>query len=91
VAITKSDLSGDAAFLFSYDSCRALCEIYSGKEGVAHALIVKLDAAEAAEKRGDLRAKAGELEAFQNQVRAQTDKALSIKQALVLSTLVRTL
>jgi prepilin-type N-terminal cleavage/methylation domain-containing protein len=91
VAITKSDLAGDPAFLFSYDSLRALTEFYSTKQGVAHALIVKLDAAEAAEKRGDLSAKAGALGAFENQVSAQSGKALTVKQALVLSTLARTL
>src|SRR5262249_7212063 len=91
VSITKSDLAGDAGLIFSYDALRALAEFYSTKHGVGHALTVKLDAAEAAEKRGDLEAKAGALAAFRNQVRAQTGKALSVKQALVLVTLSRTL
>jgi len=68
VAITKSDLAGDAGFLFSYDGLRALTQFYNTKPGVGHALAVKLDAAEAAEKRGDLEAKAGALGAFENQV-----------------------
>jgi prepilin-type N-terminal cleavage/methylation domain-containing protein len=91
IAITKNDLAGDPGLLFSYDGLRTLTEFYSTKEGVGHALIVKLDAAEAAEKRGDQDAKAGALGAFANQVRAQTGKALTLKQAVVLSTLAGTL
>ena len=91
IAITKDDLVGDPDLLFSYDGMRTLTEFYSTKEGVAHGLIAKLDAAEAAEKRGDLESKAGALGAFANQVRAQTGKALTLKQAIVLSTLVGTL
>jgi prepilin-type N-terminal cleavage/methylation domain-containing protein len=91
IALTKTDLAGDPTFLFSYDSLRALCEFYSTKEGLAHALAAKLDAAEAAERRGDIEAKQGALGAFANQVRAQTGKALTFNQAIVLLTLARTL
>ena len=91
IEVRRGDLAGDPAFLFSYESLRILTGFYSNKRGVAHALIAKLDAAEAAEARGDLRAKAGELKAFANQVSAQTGKALTPDQAEVLLTLVRTL
>ncbi len=91
IAVTKNDLAGDPAFLFSYDSLRTLGEFYSTKEGIAHALGAKLDAAEAAEKRGDIEAKEGALRAFANQVQAQTGKALTLHQAIVLLTLARTL
>ena len=91
IAVTKNDLAGDPGLLFSYDGLRTLTEFYSTREGVSHGLIAKLDAAEAAEKRGDLDAKAGALGAFVNQVRAQTGKAITLNQALVLSTLARTL
>jgi len=91
IALTESDLTGDPTFLFSYDALRALSEFYSTKHGVAHALAAKLDAAQAAETRGDLAGKAGALGAFQNQVRAQTGKTLTPNQSLVLLTLVRTL
>jgi prepilin-type N-terminal cleavage/methylation domain-containing protein len=91
IAVTKNDLAGDPAFLFFYDSLRALCEFYSTKEGIAHALSAKLDAAEAAERRGEIEAKEGALGAFANQVRAQTGKALTPNQAVVLLTLARTL
>ncbi|HMG32597.1 MAG TPA: hypothetical protein VKM94_01565 [Blastocatellia bacterium] len=68
-----------------------LSQFYSAKKGIAHGLVAKLDAAEAAEKRGDLSTKAEALEAFANEVRAQTWKALTPNQALVLVTLSRTL
>jgi hypothetical protein len=91
IQISRSDLSGDPAFLFSYESLRILAAFYVKNHGIAHALIVKLDAAEAAEARGDLHAKAGELKAFANLVRAQTDKALPAVQAQALVTLALTL
>jgi prepilin-type N-terminal cleavage/methylation domain-containing protein len=91
IALKRSDLSGDPAFLFSYDSLRILSAFYVKNHGIAHALIVKLDAAEAAEARGDLNAKSGALRAFSNQVRAQSDKALPAVQAQALVTLAQTL
>ncbi len=91
IELRRGDLSGDPAFLFSYDSLRILAAFYVKNHGIAHALIVKLDAAEAAEARGDLHAKAGELKAFANLVRAQSGKALPAVQAQALTTLVRTL
>ena len=68
-----------------------LVAFYSTNRGIAHALIVKLDAAEDAEERGNLSAEAGALGAFANQVNAQSGKALTPKQAQVLLTLVQTL
>ena len=91
IVIHRSDLTGNAAFLFSYESLRLLADFYSRSPGVAHALSAKLDAAEAAEGRGELAAKAGLLGAFDNQVRAQAGKALTDGQANVLRTLARTL
>jgi len=91
IVIKPSDLSGTPLFLFSYDSLRLLAGFYSGKEGVAQSLSAKLDAAQAAEARGNLHAKAGALRAFEREVRAQTGKALTPEQADVLLTLVQTL
>jgi prepilin-type N-terminal cleavage/methylation domain-containing protein len=91
ILIRQSDLSGDPAFLFSYESLRILSAFYSNKEGIAHALAAKLDAAEASEERGNSSAKAGELRAFASQVNAQTGKAFTPDQAQVLLTLARTL
>ena len=91
IEIRRTDLTGDPKFLFSYESLRILSAFYVKNHGIAHALIVKLDAAEAAEARGDLHAKAGELKAFGNLVRAQSDKALPAVQAQALVTLAQTL
>lgn len=91
IEVRRSDLVGDPKFLFSYESLRILSAFYVKNHGIAHALIVKLDAAEAAEARGDLHAKAGELKAFANLVRAQTDKALPAVQAQALVSLSQTL
>jgi prepilin-type N-terminal cleavage/methylation domain-containing protein len=91
IMVTVSDLNRSPLFLFSYESLRLLCGFYSSKEGVAQALSAKLDAAEAADARGNLHAKAGALGAFEHEVRAQTGKALTPQQAEVLLTLVQTL
>ena len=91
IVITPSDLSGSPLFLFSYDSLKLLAGFYSSKEGVGQSLSAKLDAAQAAEARGNLHAKSGALGAFEHEVRAQTGKALTPEQADVLLTLVQTL
>ena len=91
IELRRGDLVGDPAFLFSYESLRILSAFYVKNHGIAHALIVKLNAAEAAEARGDLHAKAGALRAFSNQVSAQSDKALPAVQAQAVMTLARTL
>jgi prepilin-type N-terminal cleavage/methylation domain-containing protein len=91
IALRRTDLSGNPAFLFSYASLRKLTSLFVHKHGVAHALLAKLEAAEDAEERGNLAAKAGALRAFRNEVSAQTGKALTADDALVLATLVRTL
>ena len=91
IVITRSDLTGSPAFLFSYESLRLLSSFYVSKPGIANALAAKLDAAEDAEKRGNLRAKTGALGAFQNELSAQSGKSISAAHAHVLSTLARTL
>ncbi|HEY2251678.1 MAG TPA: prepilin-type N-terminal cleavage/methylation domain-containing protein [Planctomycetaceae bacterium] len=86
--IDFTNLPGDPAFLFSYQSLRVLTTLYSDDDGVAQGLIAKLDAAE---KSPNLKARQGQLNAFQNQVAAQTGKALTINQARTLLALVKTL
>lgn len=86
-----TDLEGDPAYLFSYDALRVLSTLYSNHEGVTSGLVAKLDAAEAAEIRGNAKAKRGQIDAFQNQVRAQTGKALSGQQARTMLALSKTL
>lgn len=91
IVITRSDLTGSPLFLFSYESLRILSSVYGNKPGIAHSLSVKLDAAEAAERRGNLQAKSGALGAFANEVRAQSGKGLTAEHARVLLTLAKTL
>ncbi|MBI3866102.1 MAG: type II secretion system protein [Planctomycetia bacterium] len=76
-----TNLQGDPAYLFSYESLRVLSTLYSNHDGVTLGLVAKLDAAEAAETRGNLTAKRGQINAFQDQVRAQTGKALNGAQS----------
>src|SRR5262249_47336879 len=77
IVIKPSDLSGTPLFLFSYDSLRLLAGFYSGKEGVAQSLSAKLDAAQAAEARGNLHAKGGARGGLEREARAKRGKALT--------------
>lgn len=52
--------------------------------GIANSLCAKLDAAEAADERGNLHARAGQLDAFVNEVQAQTGKAFTAEEAEIL-------
>ena len=54
---------------------------------IAHALSVKLKAAQAAAARGDGNGKAASLKNYRNQVSAETNKVLTAEQAAVLSSL----
>ncbi len=56
--IDLSTLTGDASFLFSYESLRILSSFYSKSDAVAKGLIRWLDSAQAAEGRGDTTARA---------------------------------
>ena len=73
------------------DSLCALVKVYSTNNGIAHALCAKLDAAAAAEARGQLTAQANILNAFVNQVAAQSGKAFTVEQSAVLTQLAKTL
>jgi hypothetical protein len=59
-----------------YDILRSMVNGCVTKQGIINSLMAKLDNAEAAEKRGDLNAKAGIIGAFINEVEAQTGKAI---------------
>jgi len=91
LVITRCDLAGNPALLFSFDSLRTLTAFYSTKRGVTFALEATLDAAEAAERHGDSFVKTRVLEAFENEVAAQSGKAFTPAQAQVLAALGRTL
>ena len=68
----------------SFDSLAAMTRQMVTIAGIAKSLCAKLDAAKAAEQRGNLMAKAGSLGAYINEVQAQTGKALTAQQAALL-------
>jgi predicted extracellular nuclease len=74
-----------------HPSFARVCELtraYVEKAGVANALCAKLEAAEAADARGNANAKAGSLGAYVNQLRAQSGKAITAERASFLISLV---
>lgn len=75
----------------SFDGLRDLTRLYVGKEEDANRLCELLSQAEAAAARGDLRAKAGFIGSYTDQVSAQTRLALTGKSAMTLITLAGTL
>lgn len=77
-AITLSDLtSGLAPPLFSYESLRVATNDFVTATDVANGLNADLNAAEAAEARQDLAAKAGAIQGYINHLSAQSGKTLT--------------
>ena len=68
----------------TYDDLCRLTRSYVTKTDVADGLCDKLATAEAAEDAGDLKAKAGALKAYVNQLNAQTGKSITAAQAEIL-------
>ena len=92
IGVQLADLQGNpTAQFFSYAGLCNLTKQYVSREGVAHAMCVKLSAAEAAEARGDHQTKKGSLGAYMNQVEAQSGKALTRTRATTLTSLAGTL
>jgi predicted extracellular nuclease len=75
----------------SYDDLRRLVRLAVAHAGIENSLIVKLNAAERAEARGDLDAKAAALQAFMDELRAQAGKAISEADAAKLIGIASTL
>jgi prepilin-type N-terminal cleavage/methylation domain-containing protein len=73
--------------IFSYDGLRHLTTLVVGAQGNLTSLISKLDAAEAAEKRGNSNARNGALGAYRNELSALSGKRLSQQDANTLTTL----
>jgi hypothetical protein len=74
-----------------HPSFARVCELtreYVEKAGIANALCAKLEAAEAADARGQENAKAGSLGAYVNQFRAQSGKVITAERASFLIGLV---
>ncbi|HEX4565600.1 MAG TPA: hypothetical protein VH138_03170 [Vicinamibacterales bacterium] len=75
----------------TFASLAALTQQFVGQHGISNALVAKLSAAAAAVSRGDLAAEAGALNAYINQLSAQSGKALTAAQAALLQQLAETL
>jgi prepilin-type N-terminal cleavage/methylation domain-containing protein len=91
-AVQLGDLVGDPAEpFFSFAGVRRLTVLYSFHPGGPTSLIAKLNAAEAAEMRGNAKAKAGAINAYINELRAQSGRWLPAVQAEALATLAKTL
>jgi hypothetical protein len=71
----------------TFASVCSLVEQYSTKPGVAHSLCAKLDAAAAADARGNTNAADNILDAFEHEVSAQSGKAFTAAQAATLTAL----
>ena len=96
IVISRSDLTGDPGYLYSFASLKSLCDYYisqSGKNGKesANALKAALIAAENAEEHGNVSEKARHLAFFRKLVNAQNAFTLTAQQAHVLTVLSETL
>ncbi|HEY8644990.1 MAG TPA: HYR domain-containing protein [Gaiellaceae bacterium] len=78
--------TGSTSFTVTVDanSLCALVQQFSTNAGIANSLCVKLQAAAAAAARGQSKTKANDLDAFDNEVTAQSGKALTADQAALL-------
>jgi hypothetical protein len=91
VTVTAVDKAGNTvsataefSVAVTYESLIALTERWGDDEGLLHALVVKLEAAQEAEERGNTKARDGALEAFVNQLEAQSGKKVAPERAAVL-------
>jgi prepilin-type N-terminal cleavage/methylation domain-containing protein len=90
--VALSSLQGDpGAFSFSFDGLCSLTKLFVSQDGIALSLCAKLDAAKVAASAGDLGAKQGALQAYENQISAQAGKTLTFRHAITLMTLARTM
>jgi minor extracellular serine protease Vpr len=100
IALSVSDRAGNAASAQADVSVRvthdSLCTLsqqflQGAAPGLSNSLCAKLDAARGSLERGNAKAANNQLSAYQNQVAAQSGKALSAAQAATLSRLARAL
>ena len=92
--VTATDLAGNSTTStvtvtigVTYESLCGLTERWVEKAGVAHSLCVKLQNAAAAEARGDMNAKAGLMEAYRQELEAQSGKSITPEHAAILTEL----
>mgnify|MGYP003861510629 CR=1 FL=1 len=87
-AMDLADNSGSGSVSFkvivTYDSLGNLTQQFITKHGIANSLVAKLNAAKAAQARGNIKAVEGILGAFINEVSAQSNKSLTEEQAPIL-------
>jgi hypothetical protein len=78
--------SGSTSFsvTVTFDSLENLTKGFSSKQGTSDSLVAKLEAAKAAGDRGNAQAKTGLLNAFVNEVSAQSGKAFTAEEAEIL-------
>jgi hypothetical protein len=95
---SATDKAGNAAtasvtfqVIVTFSSLGNLVRRFVKKAGVANALVAKLDGAEKAAANGNLNAKANILDAFRNELAAQTGKSISPTDADILLQLVKLL
>ena len=91
-AIDKAGNENSASTTFTVSvTAGSMCNLvrrFVSHHGIANSLCVKLDAAAAAEARGNLKAEAGALNAFALEVKAQTGKHITAANAAILLRLV---
>jgi beta-glucosidase len=88
---TATDVAGNVGtgsttftVVVTFDSLENLVESFSTKPGVANGLNAKLDAAA---KSSNTKTRGNQIDAFENQLDAQTGKAISVADAAILKTL----
>jgi hypothetical protein len=98
VTCTATDVSGNTATATfnvtvqnTFDSLCRVTKLAVAKQGIAHSLCVKLEGAAASAARGDVSAMNGKLNAYVNELEAQSGKALTAQQASDLEGLARLL
>ena len=87
----ETEHRGTVVLLVTFVSLSTLTQQFADDSATADSLTSKLDAAAAASAAGNGRAKAGMLTAYENEVRAQTGKALTEKEGATLTRLARAL
>ncbi|MGQ4667904.1 immunoglobulin-like domain-containing protein [Metabacillus halosaccharovorans] len=95
---TATDKAGNTAkaeieftVTVDFDSLGRLTETMVTKEGIADALVKKLQAAKASEAKGNHQAMNGQLNAYENQLKAQTGKSISEENSKILIDLLKKL
>ncbi len=90
--VDLASLQGDpGALFFSFDGLCSLTKLFVSQDGIAVSLCAQVDAAKAAASAGDLGAKQGALQAYENEISAQAGKTLTLRHAITLMTLAKTL